>query len=106
MIHVIATIDLRAGTRDAFLREFAKLVPDVRAERGCLEYRGGVDHSTRMDGQVPVRENVVIVVEKWESPSALAAHLVASHMEAYRERVRDYITDVTLQILDPAGEPA
>lgn len=106
MIYVIATIDLRAGTRDTFLREFAKLVPDVRAERGCLEYGGGVDHATRIDGQVPVRENVVIVVEKWENASALAAHLVAPHMEAYRKRVRDCIIDVKLQILDPAGEPA
>ncbi len=34
MIHVIATIELNPGTREAFLEEFRKLVPLVRAEAG------------------------------------------------------------------------
>jgi quinol monooxygenase YgiN len=38
MIHVIATIELVEGQRAAFLKEFQALVPQVRAEVGCLEY--------------------------------------------------------------------
>jgi quinol monooxygenase YgiN len=40
-------------------------------------------------------------VEKWESLQALHAHLVAPHMAVYRERVKDVVVGVTLQILDP-----
>jgi len=39
MIHVIATIELAEGKRQAFLAEFRKLVPLVKAEAGCLAYR-------------------------------------------------------------------
>ena len=38
MIHVIATIELAPGSRDAFLAEFGKLIPDVKAEAGCIAY--------------------------------------------------------------------
>ncbi|MBP1777462.1 MAG: hypothetical protein H6Q86_3472, partial [candidate division NC10 bacterium] len=51
--------------------------------------------------QIPLRENVVTIVEKWESLQALHAHLVAPHMATYRERVKDYVVGATLQILDP-----
>ena len=37
MIVVIATIEVHAAKREAFLAEFHKLVPLVRAEAGCLE---------------------------------------------------------------------
>jgi quinol monooxygenase YgiN len=37
MIHVIATIGLQKGQREAFLQEFRRVVPLVRAEAGCLE---------------------------------------------------------------------
>jgi len=38
MIFVIATIEVKPGKREAFLAEFNKNVPNVRAEKGCLEY--------------------------------------------------------------------
>lgn len=102
MIHVIATIELNAGKREAFLAEFHKLVPQVRAEAGCLEYGPAVDVATDISAQVPLRENVVTVVEKWEDLPALKAHLVAPHMLDYRPRVKDFVKGTTLQILGPA----
>ncbi len=102
MIHVIATINLAEGTRDLFLEEFHKLVPDVHAEDGCIEYGPTVDVDSGSDAQIPVRSNTVTVVEKWESLDHLAAHSVAPHMESYRERVADYVQSVSLQILTPA----
>ncbi len=71
MIHVIATIDLHAGRRDEFLAEFHKLVPLVRAEAGCLDYGPTIDLPTGLSAQVPTRDLVVTVVEKWESLDAL-----------------------------------
>ena len=101
MIFVIATIEVKPGKREAFLAEFHKNVPNVRAEKGCLEYSPTVDATTDIKAQIPRRENVVTIVEKWESLEALHAHLAAPHMATYRERVKDYVAGVTLQILDP-----
>ena len=101
MIHVIAAIQLNPGTRDAFLVEFRKVVPLVRAETGCIEYGAAVDRQVQMPVPVPFREDVVTVVEKWESVEALTAHLAATHMAEYRGRVKDFVRSVQLQILDP-----
>jgi quinol monooxygenase YgiN len=75
MIHVIATVEFVPGKRDAFLAEFHRLVPLVQAEKGCLEYGPTVDQPTAIPVQIPVREQVVTVVEKWENLEALQAHL-------------------------------
>lgn len=102
MIHVIATIEVAPGQREAFLKEFRHLVPQVRAEAGCLEYGPAVDVTTGIAAQGTPRENVVTVVEKWSDLDALRAHLVAPHMEAYRPRVKHLVRSTTLQVLEPA----
>jgi quinol monooxygenase YgiN len=102
MIHVIATIQVEPGTRDAFLAEFRKVVPHVRDEAGCLEYAAAIDVATPLSVQDPIRNDVVMVVEKWESIDALLAHLKAPHMADYRERVKEYVDGVRLQVLQPA----
>jgi quinol monooxygenase YgiN len=102
MIHVIAAIELVPGKRDLFLAEFHKLVPFVLAEAGCIEYGPTIDVVTDIGAQIPLRENVVTVVEKWADVPALKAHSVAPHMQEYRTRVKDYVKGTTLQILEPA----
>jgi quinol monooxygenase YgiN len=106
MIHVIATIELRPGTRAAFIEEFARLVPDVRRESGCIYYAGGVDLQTDHPSQEPVRPDVFVVVERWANLGALTAHGSAPHMQAWRERVKGSLVCTRLQVLEPAGEPA
>jgi quinol monooxygenase YgiN len=101
MIHVIATIEVQPGRREAFLDEFRKLVPLVRAEAGCIDYGPAVDVGTDIAAQVPVRDNVVTVVERWSSLEALKAHLVAPHMAEYRGCVKDLVAGVKLQVLQP-----
>ena len=102
MLHVLATIDMVEGQRTAFLAEFHKLVPLVRAEEGCIEYGAAVDVPTAIPVQSPVRDDVVMVVEKWTTLDALNAHLAAPHMAEYRQRVAGLVLNVTLQILQPA----
>ncbi len=102
MIHVIATVDLHPGKRAEFLQEFHQLVPQVVAEQGCLDYGPTADVATDIAVQVPLRENTITVVERWESLPALQAHLAAPHMATYRERVQHLVAGVTLQILAPA----
>ncbi|MFO0967956.1 MAG: putative quinol monooxygenase [Gemmataceae bacterium] len=102
MIHVIATIEVQRGERAAFLAEFHRIVPLVRAEAGCIEYGPTVDVASGAAAQGPVRDNVAVIVEKWESLEALKAHMQAPHMAEYRLRVKDLVVGVQLQVLEPA----
>ena len=102
MIHVIATIDLNPGARDAFLNEFRKLVPDVHAEEGCIAYGPAIDALTEIPTQAKVGPDKVVIVEKWESLAHLKAHSGAPHMQAYRARVKAYVKGMELRVLTPA----
>lgn len=102
MIHVIATIRTAAGRRDDLLAAFRDLVPLVRSEAGCLEYGPAVDLAAPISGLPPVRDDVVTVVEKWESVGALQEHLAAPHMLRYRETVKEMVAGVEIRVLEPA----
>jgi quinol monooxygenase YgiN len=102
MIHVIATVELNPGTRDKFLAEFRKLIPDVKAEAGCIEYGPTIDAETDIAIQYKLGADRVVVVEKWDTVAALKAHGVAPHMQAYRVRVKDYVKGMELRVLSPA----
>jgi quinol monooxygenase YgiN len=102
MIHVIATIELAPGGREAFLKEFHALVPSVKAEDGCIAYGPTVDVASGIPAQGSLRADVVTVVEQWRDVPALQAHLVAPHMQAYRGKVKDLVRGMQLQVLEPA----
>lgn len=101
MIYVIASVDVAAGEREAFLAEFRRVVPEVLAEKGCLFYGPTVDIPSGLGRQIPLRENVVTIVESWQSLEDLQAHIVAPHMTRYRERVKDLVLSTQLQVLSP-----
>jgi quinol monooxygenase YgiN len=101
MIHVIATIRTAAGRRDELIAAFRELIPVVRAEAGCVEYGAAIDLETPISAQAPIVEDAVTIVEKWDSVSALQAHLIAAHMLSHRERVKNIVTGVEIRILKP-----
>lgn len=102
MIHVIATIRTATGRREELLAAFRNLIPEVRAEAGCIEYDTAVDMPTPIAAAAAVREDAVTVVEKWESVEALQKHLAAPHMLRHRERVKDFVAGVEILVLAPA----
>jgi quinol monooxygenase YgiN len=102
MIHVIATITTNAGSRSKLLDEFRRLVATVRAEAGCIEYGPTVDVDSGIDGLPGARDDVVTVVEKWDTVAALDAHLRAPHMLRYREAVKDLVKSVDIRVTQPA----
>lgn len=102
MIHVIATIELIPGGREKFLAAFHALMPEVHAEDGCIDYGPTVDVRTSIGAQIPYREDVVVIVEKWRDLPALEAHLVAPHMTPYRAEVKPLVVSTKLQVLEPA----
>jgi quinol monooxygenase YgiN len=101
MIAVIATIETKPGGRAALLEVFKELVPKVLAEKGCLGYGPFIDAETSMPGLPPPRENVVTMIEKWESVAALEAHLKTPHMLAFRKDTEPLRLNLKLQILAP-----
>ena len=101
MIQVIATIELKPGCRDDFLPLLNENVPKVKAEDGCLAYDPFVDVDSGLPFQGEIRDNVVTLVEAWSSVEALHAHLKTPHMAAYRDTVKDLVTNVTIQVLKP-----
>ena len=81
-----------------FVEIFKSNVPNVREERGCIEYFPTVD----IDADLPPQsldENVVTIIEKWESLDALRDHLKAPHMLSYKEKVKDMVEDLSLKVL-------
>ena len=101
MIHVIASISIKPGNVPDFLTAFKAIVPTVLAEDGCVQYTPTVDVDINVPAQ-QLDESIVTIVEKWESVAALQAHLVAPHMEAYRETVKDLVVSASLKVLEDA----
>lgn len=98
MLHVLAELAIAPGARDAFVSHFRWLEPLVQAEDGCLEYRGALELRTAIAAQAPVREDVLLVIEKWASEAALAAHLDAPHMHEFARRTQGMLAGRTIRI--------
>lgn len=101
-VYVVATATVKPGKRDEFVKIFKANVPNVLAENGCVFYSPVVDVASGIDNQGALRSDVMVVMEKWESLDALRAHLVAPHMNTYREQVKDLVLGVDLQVLQDA----
>jgi quinol monooxygenase YgiN len=102
MIHVIATIKVKPGTREKFLGILKANVPHVTAEKGCIAYVPTVDVESGIPVQVDLRPDVVTLVEAWESLDDLRAHLKTAHMQTYREKVKDIVKNISLHVMTPA----
>ena len=101
MIHVIASIRVKAGRLSDFLEIFKANMIKVRKERGCIEYFPTVDIDADLPPQL-LDENVVTVIEMWETLETLRDHLKSPHMLAYREKVKDIVGGVSLKVLQEA----
>ncbi len=98
MIHVVAIVVTKPGQREAVLAEFRTLIPTVQAEEGCLEYEPTIDLPGSDD---QFGADTMVVVEKWTSREALAAHAVAPHMKAYGEKVGHMLASRAVHVLQP-----
>ena len=103
MISVIATIQIKPGSRAEFLKHFIANVPAVCGEVGCIEYFPAIDVATEIAIQT-TNANDVVVIEKWESVAALNDHLAAPHMLAYQAAVKDLVESVSLRVLTEATQ--
>jgi quinol monooxygenase YgiN len=101
MITVLASIYVVPGQKDKFLEIFKANIPAVCAEKGCVSYVPMVDEDSGLPPQ-ETNENLVTIVEQWESVEALKEHLAAPHMLKYKDDVKDIVEKVTLKVLKNA----
>ncbi len=101
MIHVIAVLTAKPGKRDAVLKEFRANVPNVKAEKGCIEYGAAVDTDPGPSFQAKYGADTFVVIEKWADVDALKAHAAQPHMAAYAARVKDMMASRAIYVLSP-----
>jgi quinol monooxygenase YgiN len=101
MIHVIASVSVKAGTINEFLEIFRSNIPKVTEEKGCIQYLPVVDIDSGLPPQV-FDKQVITIIEKWENLDALRDHLATPHMLAYKEKVKDIVENVSFKVLQEA----
>lgn len=101
MIHVIASIGVKPGKRDAFIKLFKANIPSVLAEEGCIEYIPTIDTESGIEAQWQ-DETVVTIIEKWKTIEALHAHLATPHMVQFGTDSANMTEDMSLTILENA----
>ena len=98
MINVIASIHIKEGRLSEFIEIFKSNIPKVLEEKGCTAYVPTIDVPTGLPPQ-ELNDNVVTIIEKWDSLEDLQAHLSAPHMLAYKENVKNLVDKVSLKVL-------
>ena len=81
-VSVVAISIAKPGFEERLREALESLVEPVRNETGALQYDL---HRDRNEGRR------FIVVERWENDETFQAHVVAPHIEAYRQRAKDWI---------------
>jgi len=99
MIHVVAIINAKPGQRRELLAALNANLDTVRAEHGCLEYGPAIDAETSPAQFGP---DSLVVIEKWSTQDALAAHAAAPHMAAFAAATRHLVAGRSIHVLNPA----
>jgi quinol monooxygenase YgiN len=90
MIHVIATVRVKPGRRDDFVALVKSITGQVTEEKGCIRYIPTVDIVSGLPPQVQ-DENLVTMIEAWESLEALRNHLTTPHMALFFEKRKELV---------------
>lgn len=101
MIRVIATVKLKKGKRQDYLKQIYKVMPMVHIESGCIEYAPYVDADSGFPAQKKLGPDTVAIIERWQSLNALKKHSTAPHMNSFRKATQEIIESVDLLILTP-----
>ena len=99
MINVIATVTVKKGRVSEFIKGFKANALKVRKEPGCVEYYPTVDIKTDL---LPSSfdENVVTIIEKWESMEALQDHIDAPHMKEQFKKDEEFVESMSMRLLE------
>ena len=86
-LHV--TYTAKPGCRETFVRQIVTegILTAIRAEEGCLTY----DYYFSAQD-----ENVVLLIERWESEACLRVHLTQPHMADLRKIKEEFVENTRL----------
>ena len=99
MITVIASVTIKKGKVQEFLKGFEANVLKVREEPGCVEYYPTMDIKTDLLPSV-FDENVVTIIEKWESMEAFQYHVNAPHIKEQLKRDDEFVESMSARLLE------
>ncbi|GGE22103.1 antibiotic biosynthesis monooxygenase [Aureimonas endophytica] len=92
MLHLIATIRIKPGTKDDVAKAAIPCIEATRKEEGCIRYDMMVDV---MD------ETNVTFVEEWESRELLDRHVRSAHVKTWHEAGKPYIVSEHIAVIYP-----
>ncbi len=99
MIHLVVTMHVKPGSREAFLDLFNRNRPAVLAEPGCIQY---LLCSDLPGGTQPPDPDCFTLLEQWIGEDALKTHLATPHMKAFSQAAASLRASTTVRILRPA----
>ena len=82
MIYVVARAKIDPEKYQDYLDELMKIVPEVRAEDGCIGYEPCAD--------IQGDEKFVTIIEMWESEAHWRKHMTTEHMARFKAAVGDW----------------
>lgn len=94
MVYLIATLDVPAEHRNAFIASVQDLVVESARESGCLTH-DCLESTTQ--------PNRFVFLERWETREALDAHPAQAHVQAWRAKFRTFgAAPSQVEIITPA----
>ena len=90
MIYVLATIETKPGKAAELIAGARSCIDATRLEDGCISY----DYVKDTD-----RPDTVMVVERWTSREALAAHMLMPHLQEWREKRKPLVLSAKVEII-------
>lgn len=93
MLYVIARAEVKPDKFEDYLDELRKIVPDVRAEDGCIGYEPCCDLNG--DGCF------VTIVEMWESEMHWRTHMTTPHMARFKAAAGGWRVGNTVYAVKP-----
>lgn len=92
MIHLIATILIKPGTKQDVIAAATPCIAATRNEPGCVRYDLNAD---------VLDENKLVFVEEWKTRDDLTKHFEQPHMDTWRDAAAHLIIDRTIQVIHP-----
>ncbi|MEP7341502.1 MAG: putative quinol monooxygenase [Acidobacteriota bacterium] len=97
-VTVIAYIEVKPGTEDAFLTAASAVVAATRAEPPCINY------DLHQSDENP---NLFVFYENWTSMAGLQEHARSAHIQTFRNSIADLLAKPTdIKTYKMVSEPA
>ena len=92
------TITAQPGKRDECLKAFIAILPQVSAEKGCIEYTP-VINAGDPGPQSKLRTAAYMVTAEWECIEDLTNNASSDHITDYAKKTRPWVAERKVSVL-------